>query len=107
VDHGLPFAQIVETQIEESRSLPIDDSNTQRRLRSKQRRQRLQLKPLFEINVRRTKLRREFVLLPKVLSGARKDGLTSGITAQVRSQIENAAKISVERSVFADSSRTP
>src|ERR1700676_2945231 len=45
-------------------------------------------------------MRREFVLLPEVLSGAGENCLSPRVPAQVRSQIEDAIQIGVKRSVL-------
>ncbi len=100
VDNGSAFAQVVEPQVEDTGTLAVDHGDAERGLRSQQGGQRFQLKTRLKINVRASQLRRQFVLLPEILRGAGEDGLSPGVAAQVRGQIEDAIEVGVKRSVL-------
>ena len=101
MDNGSVFAQYVEAKIEETGALAIDHHNAEGRLSSQQCRQRFQLKLRLEINLSASEMRRQFVFLPEILSGAGEDCLSPGVPAQVRGQIEDAIEVGVKRSVLA------
>ena len=100
------FAQDVQAKIEEAGTLAIDHGNAERRLGSQQGGQRFQLKLRLEINLSAAEMRRQFVLLPEILSGAAEDCPSPGIPAQVGGQIENAIQVGVKRSILAGGCRT-
>jgi hypothetical protein len=97
------FAQVVKAKIEEARALAVNDGNAKRGLGSQQCRQRFQLKAGLEINLGGSEIRRQFVLLPEILSGAGKHCLPPGMAAKVRGEVEDAIKVSVKRSILAGS----
>src|ERR1700732_5140632 len=101
VDDGPVFAQDVEAKIKETGALAIEHHNAQRGLSSQQCCQRFQRKLRLEINLSASKVRREFVLLPEILSGAGEDCLSPSISAEVRGQIEDAIEVGMKGSVFA------
>jgi hypothetical protein len=101
VDNRSALAQVVEAQIEETRALAIDHSDTQRGLRTQQTGQRLQLKSRLEINVRASQVRREFVFFPEVLSGTGKHSPSPRAAAQVRRDFQHAIEVGVQRAVLA------
>src|ERR1700724_59172 len=75
VDNGPVFAQDVKAKIKETGALAVDHHNAERGLGSQQSCQRLQLKLRVEINLSGSEMRREFVFLPEILSGAGEDCL--------------------------------
>ena len=101
VDDGSALVQVVQAKIEETSALAVDHGDAKRGLSSQQSGQRLQLKLRLQINVGASEMRRQFVLLPEILSGAGEHCPSPGIAAQIRSQIENAIEVGVERSVLA------
>src|ERR1019366_10548842 len=54
-----------------------------------------------EKNLRGSKTRRQFVLLPEIVRGAGKDRLSPRVAAQVRGQVEHAIQVGVYRSILA------
>src|ERR1700675_3900214 len=100
VDNGTVFAQDVEAKIKETRALAIEHHNAEGRLGSQQCRPRFQLELRLEINLSGSEMRRQFVLLPEILSGAGEDCLSPGIPAQVCGQIEDAIQVGVKGSVL-------
>jgi len=101
VDNGSAFAQVVKAKIEETRALAVDHGNAERGLSPQQSSQRFQLKARLEVNVGGPEMRGQFVLLPKLVSGASEDCLSPGMAAQVRRHIEDAIKVGVKGSVLA------
>src|SRR6202790_515117 len=101
VDNDSVFAQHAEAKNEETGALAIKHHHAERRLGSEQGGQRLQLKLRLEINLRASKMRRQFVLLPEILSGAGEDCPSPGIPAQTCRQVEDAIEVGVKRSVLA------
>jgi len=106
MDNRSSFAQVIQAKIKEASALAVDHGNAQRRLRSEQSCQRLQVKPRLEINVGGYEMRGQFVLLPEILSGAAKDCSSPGTAAQVRGQIEDAVEVGMKGSVLALSGST-
>jgi hypothetical protein len=106
VDNGSAFAQVVKAKIKETGALAVDHGNAERGLGSQQSCQRFQLKAWLEINVGGSEMRGQFVLLPKILSGAGEDCSSPGMAVQVRGQIEDAIEVGVKGSVRAASGST-
>jgi hypothetical protein len=106
VDNGSAFAQVVKAKIEETGALAVDHGNRERGLGSQQSCQWFQLKARLEINLGSSEMRGQFVLLPEILRGTGEDCPSPGMAAQVRGQIEDAIKVSVNGSVLTGSAGT-
>src|SRR3979411_1863744 len=106
VDNRSVLTQLVKRKIEEAGTLSINHHNVEHRLSSQQCCQRFQLKLRLQINLSASQLWRQFVFPPKILSGAGKDGLSPGMPAQVRGQIEDAIQVGMKRPVLADGGST-
>src|ERR1039458_8367259 len=101
VDNGSAFVQIVESKIKHAGALAVNHRNAHHGLSSEQSGQRFQLKLRLKINMRASNMRRQFVLLPEILSGAGEDCPSPRTAALVRGQIEDAIEVGVKRSVLA------
>src|SRR5262249_55267299 len=101
VDKRPLLAQIIEAQIEKARSLAIDNSDAQRRLRTKQRSQRFQLQARLKINFCSAEPWRQLEFLPQFLCRTRKYSASSRMSRPAHRGFKHMIEIVVEPSVLA------